>query len=171
MARKGAIVQAFPLVDTAAVRARLMTHLRRRIADPSVAEDLAQEALIRMLAAHERVGASDPTALAVRIADHLLIDHFRRQARRPTDALSETLADAGPDPEQQLVARQRLQHFYAALMRLPPLRREVFVRRRVHGEPLDEIARDLGLSVAAAEKHISRALLFLAKSPGADDPQ
>jgi RNA polymerase sigma-70 factor (ECF subfamily) len=48
-----------------------------------------------------------------------------------------------------------------ALKVMPPLRREVFLRRRLDGIASATIAADLQLSLAAIEKHCTRAVVDL----------
>lgn len=60
--------------------------------------------------------------------------------------------------------RQRLALFSATLEAMPPLRREVFRRRRLEGQSREEIAEALGLQPEAVKKHISRAMAQLARA-------
>lgn len=46
-------------------------------------------------------------------------------------------------------------------MQMSPLRRDVFIRRRLHGESRQLIAKNLGVSEEAVKKHISRAMDML----------
>ena len=55
-----------------------------------------------------------------------------------------------------------------ALATMPPLRRDVLVRRRLQGQSCAAIARELGLSPKAVEKHITRGLADLHKAMGGD---
>jgi RNA polymerase sigma-70 factor (ECF subfamily) len=57
--------------------------------------------------------------------------------------------------------RQRVEILVGALRVMPPLRREVFMRRRLDGIAGKTIADDLGLSAAAVEKHCTRAIADL----------
>jgi RNA polymerase sigma-70 factor (ECF subfamily) len=44
---------------------------------------------------------------------------------------------------------------------MPPLRREVLIRRRLNQESCRAIGEDLSMSAKAVEKHITRGLLDL----------
>ena len=44
------------------------------------------------------------------------------------------------------------------IMQMPPLRREIFCRRRLNGESLTEIATTMKMTPAAVEKHLVRGL-------------
>lgn len=62
--------------------------------------------------------------------------------------------------------RERVRAFGQALETMPPLRREVFTRLRLHGETPREISAALNLSEAAVEKHLTRALEQLHREVG-----
>jgi RNA polymerase sigma-70 factor (ECF subfamily) len=53
-------------------------------------------------------------------------------------------------------------------MELPARTRDVFVLRRLEGLPYNEIAKRLGLSVSAVEKHMLRATRHLVARVGDD---
>ncbi|MDI1296884.1 MAG: sigma-70 family RNA polymerase sigma factor, partial [bacterium] len=69
-------------------------------------------------------------------------------------------SDIGPD--RILAGREALKTALAALERLPERTRTIFVLRRLEGMRYLEIARRLGLSVSAVEKHMVRAVAHLA---------
>jgi len=105
-------------------------------------------------------------ALGFRIAANLLVDHHRRDSRYVAEREEEPASQA-PLPDRVLVGRQELAILNDALAAMPPLRRDVLVRRRLQGQSCAAIARDLGLSPKAVEKHITRGLADLHKAmPG-----
>jgi len=54
--------------------------------------------------------------------------------------------------------RQKVEVFGKALDAMPPLRRDVFIRRRLHGHSTRQIAAELDMNEAAVEKHVVRAM-------------
>lgn len=147
--------------DLASLRAQrrdLYQFIVRRTRDPATAEDLVQETFERLLAYEEARTIVDRAALGYRIALNLVRDHFRRASRRPAQALDEDMPCQAPAPEQILMHRQKVEVFGKALNAMPPLRRDVFIRRRLHGHSPRQIAEDLRLSEASVEKHVARAL-------------
>ena len=150
-----------PVTDLASLRAQrrdLYQFIVRRTRDPATAEDLVQETFERLLAYERARTIADRAALGYRIALNLVRDHFRRVQRRPAEALDDDIPCEAPAPEQILMHRQKVEVFGKALDAMPPLRRDVFIRRRLHGQSLRQIAEDLSLSEAAVEKHVVRAL-------------
>ncbi|MNR92794.1 putative RNA polymerase sigma factor FecI [compost metagenome] len=144
----------------------LLAYIRRRLATAGDAEDVAQEAIMRVLARARETLISDPLAYAMRAARNILIDRGRRVANVQIDDLheAELPIDSGATPLEALDMSERLKLCQRALEAMPPLRREVFVRRRAGEETYEAIARDLRLSVEAVQKHYSRAAQTLRRT-------
>ncbi|MBM0105855.1 RNA polymerase sigma factor [Steroidobacter sp. S1-65] len=147
--------------DLAVHRSSLYHFILKRVRDPWISEDLVQETLTRLLAYARVQTVLDTKALGFRIATNLVRDHFRSLNRSDVQPLTEDLVCDRPPQEQVSIHRQRIDAFGQALAAMPPLRREVFIRRRLRGESYSEIAASLGLSHAAVEKHVVRALEWL----------
>lgn len=143
--------------------AELRRYLRSRIRHEEDAADLRQECYARLLRhvhAHPQVVLEPP--LLFRIANNLLTDSWRRsrlypvESDGPQDAANLVDTGAAPDrvaDEQQILARLR-----EVVRNLPARRQEVFVCSRWLGMSNAEIAVNLGISVKAVEKHITKAL-------------
>ena len=147
--------------DLASVRAQredLYHFIVQRTRDPAAADDLVQETFARLLAYERARTVVDRAALSYRIALNLVRDHFRSRKRRPVEILNDDIACEAPAPEQILMHRQKVEVFSKALDAMPPLRRDVFIRRRLHGQTCRQIAADLDMNEAAVEKHVVRAL-------------
>ncbi|MCC8536013.1 RNA polymerase sigma factor [Xanthomonas axonopodis pv. poinsettiicola] len=142
-------------------RPALHRFLLRRTGDWSLAEDLVQETLLRLVVYARDHVVTDMAALARSIALNLLNDHLRRRQRQRTEPISDEVASPAPGVEEAAMQRQRVEAFARALQGMPPLRREVFVRSRLRGQSYADIAAALGLSEGAVEKHVSRGLRWL----------
>lgn len=71
------------------------------------------------------------------------------------------LPEKGPSPLEHAIMHERLDEFLEALQRLRPADRQAIVWRVELGYSIDEIARRLGKSKAAAGMTVSRALTRL----------
>lgn len=144
-----------------AVERRLKTYLARRTRNAAEADDIAQESLMRLFQRGREADIVNPEFYALSIARNLLT---QRPPATEVPIEDEGLQIASPEPaaEQALLDRERLAAFRVALDRLPPLRRDVFLRRRLHGHTRERIARDLGLAPETVKKHITRAIVSLA---------
>jgi RNA polymerase sigma factor (sigma-70 family) len=143
--------------------AALHRYLRRFTSGAEDIEDLVQETYVRIYAIEDRDAVESPRALLFRIAHNLAIERSRRQVARATDsvgdfdALNVDTSEAPPD--EQIDARRRFESFCAAVDRLPPLCRRVFVLRKVYKLSHTEIAEVLGVSHSTIEKHVAKGLI------------
>jgi len=148
-------------------RLRFLTRrLRRRGASQEDAEDLVQEAMLR-LHAYARAGGTvrDQEAFVTRTALNLAVDAHRHSRsdlyeRKPLESL--TLIDISPSPDEVLAAEQRLLRMRSALDRVSVRTRQIFFMHRLQGFSHAEIADKLGVSKSAVEKHIASAITILA---------
>lgn len=71
------------------------------------------------------------------------------------------LPDESPTPETALAQSEIGQILEQEIRRIPPLLRDVFVLREVRELPMPDVAKQLGISVAAAKSRLLRARLEL----------
>jgi RNA polymerase sigma-70 factor (ECF subfamily) len=124
--------------------------------DAAEAEDLAQEAFLRILEAAPgyRPAASFRTFL-FRVVTRLCLDHVRR--KRPIYADSPpAFPDPGGTPLDEAIRRDRDAAVQAALNGLAPNQRMALVLRYFEGLGTVEIAEALGVSSKAAERLLAR---------------
>lgn len=136
--------------------------VRRGVAEQD-ADELVQEAYLKIERYEREQTARSREALLVTAAVNLSIDRRRRDARAPFADIGELhhIADAGPDPAEIIEQQRRLQHVKSGLETLPERTRRILLRRRLDGLSYAEIAADEGMSVAAVEKQVARATLQL----------
>lgn len=152
-----------PDPELIAQRSDLLRYVGRRVHDSVLSEDIVQEAYLRLLAYQAKPGniVSNGSALLRRISLNLARDHFRRAKSAAIVELSEKISCPLPSVHQQLERRQLIAIVEGVLRAMPHLRRDVFIRRRVHGEAAGEVAEALGLSPSAVSNHVARALFDL----------
>jgi RNA polymerase sigma-70 factor (ECF subfamily) len=141
-----------------AERERIVRLLRRLVRSRATAEDLAQDAFLRLWG---RALAGDSRSLLFRTAQNLAIDHLRSglvQARHAETARREQTARPAPAPDQSAAAREEIAALVAALSALPDRARRAFLLNRLDGLSYTQIAAALGISVSTVEKDIIRAL-------------
>jgi RNA polymerase sigma-70 factor (ECF subfamily) len=138
--------------------------LRRRGRTENEAEDLVQEAWLR-LACYEdsRQPVEQPEAFLMRTALNLSIDAHRTSSSRGEHVLLENvvLIDTAPSAEAVLLARERMARLAAGLGRLTERTRDVFLAHRVDGLSYSEIAKIHGISITSVHQHIAKATLRL----------
>jgi len=156
-------VAVAPEEDWRLIASALTSYVRKRTHRPDVVEDIVQETVLRLIDYRDKGPLVSVYALAFRIAGNLVIDRFRIERRYSAEAVEEP-ASLAALPDRVLVGRQELASLMQALQAMPPLRREVIIRRRLHGQSCATIARDLDLNPKAVEKHITRGLIDLNKA-------
>lgn len=140
----------------------------RRVGRRDIADDITQETLLRMVEYGRGAVIENRFALGLRIAENLVNEHFRRERRWGGVELSEALPSAQPSAERVVEGREAVRALTEALRGMPKLRREILLRRRVRHQSCAVIAKEMGLSVKAVEKHVTRGLLDLNKAFGKD---
>ena len=145
--------------------ATLIRLLRGRLLNRQEAEDVTQEAYLRICSAGGTAALENPKAFLFKTAANLATDLRRRQRVRhsvqgpaPEPGGLDNIAGVIATPEQIVSDRQRLALLEQSIRRLPAKCRTVFVLHRFQGLPYAEIADALGITVHAVEKHIVRAL-------------
>ena len=140
---------------------RLRAFIRRRVRDDVLADDLAQETLLKVY--RSRGTLRDGTRLEAwlyQIARGTIIDHYRR--RRPQEELPAALAAESPDELATLRARVvvSMKRF---LEELPESYREPVRLAELEGLPLARIALRLDLSLTAVKSRVRRGRALLKK--------
>lgn len=147
------------------VRRWLTGFFRRRVREDSEVEDLVQDVFARIAARDSEEAIGNLGAYVLRTATSVLADRARRRATRQADLHVEIdpdrHGDVEIDPERVLSGKEELNAATAALLSLPERTRTVFVLRRLEGFRHGDIARHLGISVSAVEKHMVRAIRHL----------
>ncbi|WP_218838846.1 RNA polymerase sigma factor [Sphingomonas guangdongensis] len=143
-----------PEVCGSALTDALRRFMRQRVANHADGEDLVQETFVRLFS--YKAPVNNAKALCFAIARNLLVDHAR-SARRVAVPLSDELVCPNPQVDVIVAYRRAVAIMATALERMPPLRREVFLRRRLDGLSTADIALGLDMSLAAVEKHVVRA--------------
>jgi RNA polymerase sigma-70 factor (ECF subfamily) len=193
-----ALMEAFKLGDAAAFSQLVARHekplwnfLRRSVRDNALAEDLMQEALMRVLrgAPGWQPSARFSTWLYT-IARNLCVDHARRMVHRDASSLDAPVADrgaartggvamsvsvgdgggprridrvAGADRggEAMALSRETAERIEAALAELPEEQREVFLMREVMDMPFADIAVAVEASLPTVKSRMRYALARL----------
>jgi len=140
---------------------RLRSFIRRRVADPSEAEDILQDVFYELVEAYRMMKPVEQvSAWLFRVARNRIIDLFRRKSREGTRSETEKVSEEGevsvlsellpsPDagPEAAYGRSVLLEELDDALDELPEEQREVFVAHELMGYSFKEIAQRTGIGV------------------------
>ncbi|MEG8017211.1 MULTISPECIES: RNA polymerase sigma factor [Sphingomonas] len=126
-------------------------------------EDLLHDAYVSM--AGLATAPRNDEAFLVHAAVNRGRDAFRREAVRgacePAEAI-DWLRDPAPIQDEVMIAKARLARVREGIDRLTPRTREIFLMQRLDGYKYREIAERLDISQGAVEKHMAKAMTFLA---------
>ena len=159
-------------------RRPLISFFLRRVRDSAEAEDLTQQAFLRLVNAVRRGEVENVESFLFTIAGNLVRDHHRRSARRSVDAtvsvdaeLIEALTGEMVEdrsPERVLIGRQTVAEILQALDELGERTRDIFILFRLENMKQRDIAALYGIGQSTVEKHVARAVLHLATRQRSD---
>jgi RNA polymerase sigma-70 factor, ECF subfamily len=157
-----------------AVRRRGFGVAYRMLGSVSEAEDVAQEALLRLTRSDERI--DEPTAWVTTVATRLSIDALRHARNRREAYIGSWLPEpliedtaVGP-PTRAELADSLSQAFLVLLERLTPVERAAFLLREVFDYDYPDIARIIDRSEVNSRQLVTRAKKHLEASRPRFDP-
>ncbi len=129
----------------------------RLLGDASEAEDVAQEAMLRLwrMAPDWRDGEARVSTWLYRVAVNLCTDRQRRRRQVPLDDADEP-ADGRPGAEAALTDAARADALRSALATLPDRQRQAVVLRHIEELSNPEIAEIMEIGVEAVESLTAR---------------
>lgn len=121
-------------------------YVRYRIADDTVAEDIASDVFVRLLeAVQKRQGPqTNLKGWLFSTASNAVNDRLRRRYRRPIETLAETMPDENANVQAQVDLREQTRSFHQAFAKLTPEQQHVLALRFGLGYSLEETAESLG---------------------------
>jgi RNA polymerase sigma-70 factor (family 1) len=131
--------------------------------DVQVAQDLAQEAFLKIWEKRDGIKTETVKNLLFTIANNLFLNRLEHQKvtfKFANNYQGKTMAEA---PDYELEMKEFDQKLQQALADLDDKKRTVFLMNRIDEFTYNEIAENLGLSVKAVEKRMEKALAFLRK--------
>lgn len=127
------------------------------------AEDLVQEAYLRLLQHPELTSISNPRAYLYKVTANLGFDHHRKENVRgkyneADEVEPDSLLSPLPGPEALMEGELLLRSCLAALRTLPEVYSHVFFLNRIDGLTHTEIADALQLPRRTVERYCAKAL-------------
>ena len=154
--------------------ARLRNFIRRRVLDPSDAEDILQDVFYALVEANRLlVPIEHVTGWLFRVARNRITDLFRKKTPEPFSdiavrgdgderlRLEDLLPSPGAGPEALYARRVLLEELEMAIDELPDEQREVFVAHELEGRSFKEMAAESGVSVNTLLSRKRYAVLHL----------
>lgn len=162
----GAMMVLFANGDAGAARVlterllpRALGHAARVLGDRTEAEDVAQEAMLRLwraAAEWQQDGPAVPATWLYRVVANLCTDRLRKAGQSVLTDEADRYSDDTLGIEARMIAGDRMAALDAALARLPERQRQAVVLRHIEGLSNPEIAMILDLGVEAVESLTAR---------------
>lgn len=146
------------------ILAKVRGALRRRGRTEHEADDMVQEAWLRLVRYDDEIQAIEqPEAFLMRVALNLSVNQHRESVCRGEHIAVEegVLIDTAPSAESVLLAKERMARLSVGLGRLTDRTREIFLAHRLDGLSQVEIAKLYGLNPTSVQQHIAKATLRL----------
>lgn len=139
----------------------------RRMRNPADVDDAVQDVWLR---AHTHIDGDqigNIQAYLFQTAQSVLTDRARRAAVRQ-EGRHESLTEIshpveGITPDRVLMGKEAVARIVARVQEMPERTRDIFVLHRFENMSYGEIAKRMGVSVSAVEKHIMKALRLLSE--------
>ncbi|WP_025742521.1 RNA polymerase sigma factor [Aquimarina pacifica] len=145
----------------------LRNYLCAKFGDMQLAEDLLQEAFVKLWENCDNVSPDKAKSYVFAVATNLGINQKRHeQVKFKNQSLiaRKYKSTTNESPEFLMLENEFLEKFTKAIAELPDRQREVFLLSRVEKKTYKEIAELSNVSVKAIEKLMHKALLKLKKS-------
>ncbi len=144
-------------VDVAAQYRRygpmVLRRCRALLRDEDAAVDAMHDVFVQLLRHGDRLDASRPASLLLRIATNVCLNRARSTRRHPYDAVDASVLAiaAAVRPEGRWMARLHLGNAFRSELQSTRL---MAVLHHVDGLTLEEVAREVGLSVSGVRKRL-----------------
>ena len=151
---------------TARLLPRVLNHAARVLGDRVEAEDVAQEAMMRLwrAAADWHSDGAKVSTWLYRVTANLAVDRLRRSGRAVGLDETDEPADDGLAADDRMIRADRMAALDSALATLPERQRQAVVLRHIEGVSNPEIADVLEISIEAVESLTARGKRALAKA-------
>ena len=138
---------------------KLKAAIRKWVRQPEDEADVFQETFATVIEQDKHKKIDNPLAYAVTVARHFAW----KLAAKKSEPYDETLDTREYECIEQRYSRhQQIIAIQTVLQNMPPMRQQVFIRRRLYSQSREHIAKELDLTEDAVKKHINRALAQLA---------
>ena len=132
---------------------KLYRYVAVRIGNKAEAEDMTQQVFVKAyksISSYQWKGVPF-SAWLFRIAHNLVVDFFRRESKRPTVPLDESLLVSDEDPRKVIEQRMDVERVMTATRKLTAAQREVISLRFAGELAIAEVARTMGKSEGAVK--------------------
>ena len=138
----------------------LIAFLHCRLHSLSDAQEVAQEAYLRMLTMDNREEVDSLRGYLFKVAGNLAIDRLRKRKVRSDFAQAQAHDEALDEqsPDHHAIALEQVADLRSALCELPPKASQAFVLHVIEGRDFGSVAQSMNLSERMVRYHVASAL-------------
>ena len=125
-------------------------------ADADIAQDIAQETMIRLWQMRDDPRLSNPDGYAATIARHLTLNHLRVKQPLSIDE-RHCISQTSPSPLDIMIQREEEQWLQQRIRDLPPTQHAILHMRQVEHRTNSQIAALLGIKETSVSTLLGRA--------------
>ncbi|WP_339863532.1 sigma-70 family RNA polymerase sigma factor [Paremcibacter congregatus] len=141
---------------------RLVGYVYSFLRSENEAEEVAQEAFLKLHSVENPEVIISHKAFLYRIAHNLAMKTLRRRKIIKFDTginMDEMEVESNEPPaDQKVSSQQEYKLFCDAVATLPPKCRAAFTLRIIHKKPFKEVSQELNISISTAEKHVLKGM-------------
>ena len=136
----------------------IFLYVKKTVLDKNVAEDITQEAFVRVIKNTSNKKIENERAFLYRVAKNIIIDQFRKRTK-VTEVCFNDIEYFEEDNQTQdkIIQDDQQLHLMIEIDKLAKKRKQAFVLHIIEGYSRKEVATLMNLSLNSVEKHISRA--------------
>lgn len=145
-------------IEAKRMRPALLRMALRYLENPDEAEDVVQDALLKLWFLRDRLDQyRSVDALAIIIIKHLCINRLRGIRIVKVELEQGISIVGGENPEMKLVEEENMQEILEVINTLPDLQQAILRMKHLEGFEVEEIARLMGSTPVAVRTNLSRA--------------
>ncbi|MCJ8326081.1 MAG: RNA polymerase sigma factor [Campylobacterales bacterium] len=136
----------------------IFLYVKKTVLDKNVAEDITQEAFVRVIKNTSNKKIENERAFLYRVAKNIIIDQFRKRTKVTEVCFNDReYFEEDNQTQDKIIQDDQQLHLMIEIDKLAKKRKQAFVLHIIEGYSRKEVAAMMNLSLNSVEKHISRA--------------
>ncbi|NQY21946.1 MAG: RNA polymerase sigma factor [Campylobacteraceae bacterium] len=136
----------------------IFLYVKKTVLDKNVAEDITQEAFVRVIKNTSNKKIENERAFLYRVAKNIIIDQFRKRTKVTEVCFNDReYFEEDNQTQDKIIQDDQQLHLMIEIDKLAKKRKQAFVLHIIEGYSRKEVATLMNLSLNSVEKHISRA--------------
>lgn len=138
---------------------KLFRFFQKRIGEHDIARELTQLTFIKIWQSRHTLSLEySMDVQCFTIASSVLIDYIRMSNADKRSVVTQAIETAGTFMVQADGSFENTNYIEVATQKLPPVRRQIFLMKVLHGYTNKEVAEQLSISIKTVEDHYSKAI-------------